>query len=74
LAKLLQALRRRAIAQRTGVSKSVSLYHSLGGSRGRGLLCLAPQLVFIFALLVARQEGRVARRSVLLQKRSLAIA
>ena len=34
-----------------GISKIKALtsqYHSLGGSRGRGLLCLAPQLGFIF--------------------------
>jgi len=32
-----------------GISKIkplTSQYHSVGGSRGRGLLCLAPQLVF----------------------------
>jgi len=28
-----------------------SQYHSLGGSRGRGLLCLAPQLVTVLELL-----------------------
>jgi len=31
-----------ATAQTTGLT---SQYHSLGGSRGRSLLCLAPQLV-----------------------------
>ena len=37
-----------------GISKIkplTSQYHSVGGSRGRGLLCLAPQLV-IFVYLV----------------------
>jgi len=32
-----------------GISKIkplTSQYHSVGGSRGRGLLCLAPQLVY----------------------------
>jgi len=36
-----------------GISKIkplTSQYHSVGGSRGRGLLCLAPQLVFLFLL------------------------
>jgi len=34
-----------------GISKIkplASQYHSVGGSRGRGLLCLAPQLVYYF--------------------------
>jgi len=33
-----------------GISKIkplTSQYHSVGGSRGRGLLCLAPQLVVV---------------------------
>jgi len=38
-----------AIAQRTGVR---SQYHSLGGSRGWGLLCLAPQLVIPYSVRV----------------------
>jgi len=41
-----------------GISKIkplTSQYHSVGGSRGRGLLCLAPQLVPNVGYLIAKQ-------------------
>jgi len=43
-----------AIAQRTELWRMIRQYHSLGGTRGRGLLCLAPQLV----LVVLSSHGR----------------
>jgi len=47
-----------------GISKIkplTSQYHSVGGSRGRGLLCLAPQLVVIFILLYSSRASRYSR-------------
>ena len=43
-----------------GISKIkplTSQYHSVGGSRGRGLLCLAPQLVCFFVSLFLCQQN-----------------
>jgi len=48
-----------------GISKIkplTSQYHSVGGSRGRGLLCLAPQLVIAVFNSSAALTGRAIGR------------